>query len=628
MVNLDIAAALSVSFLEKYAPAQAHHSRPVWMRSRYSSSPNLGQLRGWAGAESPQPLYFAVRDEELGVIAIRLNRVLAFTSVFLSNLLRSQKRMQDALAYALQAELIFRELREDTPDEFALAHAHSVLEVRLCLATEPQQADQQELAEWLESQLPEAVRLLYAESARRRDIDGLQQNLAMLLAIARESPSQDQLATLDELTTNAVDHLRAGALPEALLMLRYAEAFAREVHRSATAGVALCRVLNSLALAEEQAGLDTALGTAREAFAIALELFSAPDADQQETARVLATAAQGLANRLATAGRADDAFEARQKSLDALAMVYDRRRPDDVWTTVALLSVLMKDAESRGNLTKIPQESFVFATDVLEGFTTHRDMVRLPGLLASVGFLTVTALARRNDSEATARALDAVAALAHRLPGEATIVSAMVLSPLNAIGCYLRAHRLDLADAALAALAGLVDEHPENVEARLQLAKCGNQLVNAYVDLDLAKAAAVIGVAGPALRSDEYLAILPSLGEDDPPGYLEWLTQIEAAGQTPGVTGSHIGPLSPEELEVAVADYRSTTTQRDAELGVSHPLTIATRLRLAILLEQAGDAATAAEEARKAYESSFEVLGPSDVTTIDALEVWRRCAPT
>jgi hypothetical protein len=275
-------------------------------------------------------------------------------------------------------------------------------------------------------------------------------------------------------------------------------------------------------------------------------------------------------------------------------------------------------------LTELKDTTFTFAIDVMEGFTTHRDLARVGGFLTSIGFLTVTGLARRNDSVATARALDALASLAHRHPTDAGIVSAMALTPLNAIGCHLQTHRLDLADAALEALAALVAEHPDNAQARIELGKCGNRLVNAYIDLDVSRAAATIGVASAGLRSPEYLEILPSFGESDIPGYLEWLDQIEAAGGEEGSAGG-AAEISPEDLERLIPDYRATAMDRAAELGPGHPLTIATRLRLALCLELSGDVRSAEAEAREAYEAAVASLGPQDATTVEALEVWRRC---
>jgi hypothetical protein len=49
---------------------------------------------------------------------------------------------------------------------------------------------------------------------------------------------------------------------------------------------------------------------------------------------------------------------------------------------------------------------------------------------------------------------------------------------------------------------------------------------------------------------------------------------------------------------------------RATELGASHSLTIATRMRLALLLELSDDTTGAAHEARQAYEASLEALGP------------------
>jgi hypothetical protein len=314
-----------------------------------------------------------------------------------------------------------------------------------------------------------------------------------------------------------------------------------------------------------------------------------------------------------------------QRAIEAMAIVYDPDRADDVWSTSAWLSGAMHMAESQEVLTELTDTTFSLAIDVLEGFTTHRDLARVADFLGGMGFLTVTGLARRNDSEATARALNALARLAHRYPNETGIVSAMVFAPLNAIGCHLQTYRLDLADAALEGLAALVADQPTNAEARIQLAKCGDQLVNTYIDLDMSRAAAAVKIAGAALRSPEYLTILPSLGEDDPAGYRAWLDQIETAGEDERSRGGKAAETSHADIERAIADYRATTLQRTETLGFDHPLTIATRLRLALFLQLSGDSASAKTEACRAYEAAVASLGPDHVATAQAREVWHQC---
>lgn len=622
--NLYVAAALCAAYLQKNLPGQP------------DPSPEAAAHRDLIVTETPDSfetereeasrLFFVVDPDDQGTIASDLNENLGFASVHLAAALRSQDRNEEALSFALQAEGIFRELKAEAPDEFAPAHAQALLEARLCLSEEALGQHHGAVLEMIAPQLPAALLLLSADPARRGDLDALDYTVSLLVATARETPRADQAETLNDLVTEAVAHLRSGSLAVALVMLRWAEVFARAfVEPSVEERAALVRVLNALAWAEDEAGIDTALPRAEEAYALCVDASRLPDADEQLMARMRATTSSMLSNRLTNAGRSAEALEAKQRAIEAMALVYDRDKADDVWSASAWLSEAMSVAENRGVLTELTDTVFSFAIDVLEGFTTHRDLDRVGDFLASTAFLTVTGLARRNDSEATARALEALASLAHRYPAEAGIVSAMVLTPLNAIGCHLQTHRLDLADAALEALAALVAEHPDNAEARVQLAKCGNQLVNAYIDLDVTRAAATIHVAGAALRSPEYLAILPSLGEDDPPGYLEWLDQIEAAGAHQGSAEEGMAEMSPEDLERAISDYRATTSAREAELGPGHPLTIATRLRLARFLEVSGDTASAGAEARRAYEAAVPALGPEDVTTVEALEVWRRC---
>jgi len=622
--NLYVAAALCAAYLQKNLPGQPDPSPDAAAHRDLISTETWDSFE--AEREEASRLFFVTRPDNRGTIASNLNEILGFASAHLAGALRSQDRNEEALSFALQAEAIFRELKDAAPDEFAHAHAQAMLEARLCINEESPDPGHRAILEMLAPQLPAALSLLSADPARRGDLDSLQSMMSLLVAAARETPRADQVETLNDLIRDAVAHLRAGSLAVARVMLRWGEAFARAfVEPSVDERVALSRVLNALAWAEDDAKIETAVPRAEEAYAIAVDASSLPGADEQLMARQRATTSSGLANRLTNAGRAAEALEAKQRAIEAMALVYDRDKADDVWSASAWLSEAMGVAESRGVLTELTDKTFSFAIDVLEGFATHRDLARVAGFLASMGFLTVTGLARRNDSEATARALDALASLAHRYPNETGIVSAMMLTPLNAIGCHLRTHRLDLSEAALEALAALVAEHPDNAEARIQLAKCGNQLVNAYIDLDVSRAAAAIKIAGAALRSPEYLAILPSLGENDPPGYLEWLDQIEAAGGDQGSTGDQAAEISPEDLERAIADYRATTVGRAAELGPGHPLTIATRLRLALYLELSGDMVSAEAEARQAYEAAVAALGPDDVTTAEALEVWRRC---
>lgn len=544
--NLTLAAALCAGYLQGSASAQALDDTIPVQRPPRAEEPGTS---GVGGADvDDSRLYFAVPSEFNGAVLASLHEALATVSTALAATLTALGRAEEGLPYAVQSLEIFSELAAGSPDAFAVSHANAVLVTRTCADPCPPGPEVDAIRQSIADELPEALRVLSAEAGRRQDLGDLQQFLTGLAAAVLEGGVEDQVRAVDHMVDQGLDHLRADRIAASLVALGMARQLAQRLPPSGEGRAAEGRALNALARAEDRAGLETAAATAEQAVLVTDSIPVTDPLLEARAARQRAAVANGWANRLQAAGRLDEAFVAAQQALDALASVWDPDEPDDVWTMAALAQRLLRLAEEQGKLSEVSQATLLLATQVVEQFAGHRDSTRTVDYLAMASFLTVTEFARRDDSEHAARAQRALRRLAEQHPTHATAVEARTLVTLNALLCHVRTRRLDLAEEALEDLASSSTQRPDDAQATVQLAQCANRLINVYVDLDITAASKVVRLADRALRSPEYLSVLPSLGEDDPPGYLLWLEQIVAAADREA-TDVVSGDVAPSQLD-------------------------------------------------------------------------------
>jgi hypothetical protein len=314
-------------------------------------------------------------------------------------------------------------------------------------------------------------------------------------------------------------------------------------------------------------------------------------------------AAHAHSMRLAKAGRVDEAFAAERDAVLHLIPVYEPERTDQVFVAVSMTGRLFTLAEQGGRLADVPDEILRFGVTILEAFPGHRAEHQIMDSLACLGFGAVSAYSQRRDSDGVAAAHRGLIVLSTRYPDAELLRGARLMAAFNAVRCHLRTDRLDLATIAYEDAAMLAADGADDV-ALVEQAKCANALLNVLVDVDFACAAAFVHAAGPALRSPAYLAVLPQLGEDDPPGYLDWLDQIET-GRGVAINAD----TDPAVLAALDADHRATLAERLRSMGEDHPATLAVRLNLAKILRLRGRRDEAAAELTAALEAHRRLHG-------------------
>ncbi|WP_444951790.1 hypothetical protein [Micromonospora ureilytica] len=510
-------------------------------------------------------------------------------------------RPEEALDPAMRAVAIIREHAAQSPDGHGVEHAQAILTAARALEAADERDPLVAAARGAVGEaLPAAVIELCQDRGRRRDLNGMRVYATFAVNIFTKIGAKASavlvdvfvdlgLAWLDNVGEEPVERVDAAAvvIEAAVAAGRTLEGDERLAFQRAL--IARGRLHERLADGPDT-GAEAAVAAAREAVRVAN--------DGPLMAR--AVAANSLSNRLANAGRIEEAARAAADAVRDLAAVYRPDRADQVFVAAAWTRRLFALTEPGGG----PDADLLgFAVSLLTSYRSHRAADTVLGNLTAIGFEAVMVYVRRGDAEGAARAHRALGALADAT-GHEGVRRARVLVAFSALCGHLRAGRVDLA----------VEAHDDVADVRnvdeqvVQWAKCANALINVYVDTDFAAAQELAMRAGPALRSPQYLAVLPSLGENDPPGYLAWLDEIVAGhGVIPGADRA--------TLEALEADYRATVAQRRRDFGEHHEATLATRVKYAQILHWLGRTAEARTELGAALEASRSERGPDHEQT-------------
>ncbi|MDQ7908089.1 tetratricopeptide repeat protein [Phytohabitans sp. ZYX-F-186] len=550
-----------------------------------------------AAAVPPGRTVPAVPPEEVGELYYGLALALLGRAQVLDDL----KRPAEALPAAVRALGMLRERAAQAPDAYGLAHAKAVLATARCLASAVR-GDPDGAAAAAPLVLPylmaAALQVLEDAGVRRR-LDEVRSGAAYLAGLVKSMSGEDPdpfVAAVDAQVDLGLAWLADDRPAEAALAAAAAVESAQAlIERFGEVGrLPLQRALMARSrIRERAADVEAALADAAEAVQTA-----AHDLD-----RVVAAHTQSI--RLGRAGRGAEAFAAERDAVEHLIPLYRPDQTDQVFAAVHMTGRLFVLAEEGDRLAELGDDVLRFGVSVLTSFPGHRAEARILDSLAFIGFGAIRAYGARDDPANVAAAHRALTALTTRYPAAEVLRDARVMAAFNAIRCHLRNGRLDLATAAYEDVAALAEADGGTDEAILvEQAKCANVLLNVLVDVDFARAAELVRAAGPALRSPAYLAVLPRMGEDDPPGYLEWLDQI-ASGQ--GVVVDQ--DTDPAVLATLDADHRATLAERLRTMGEDHPATLAVRINLAEILRLRGLRGEAVAELTAALESYRRVHG-------------------
>ncbi|MBG6065614.1 hypothetical protein [Micromonospora ureilytica] len=511
-------------------------------------------------------------------------------------------RPEEALDPAMRAVTIIREHAVQSPDGHGVEHAQAILTAARALAARREAADESDplvaaARGAVAEALPAAVIELCRDRGRRRDLNGMRVYAAFAVNIFTKIGAKAAAVLVDAFVDLGLSWLdNVGGEPvervdAAAVVIEAAVAVGRTLDDNERLAFQRALIARGRLYERLADGPDTeAEAASREAVRVAR--------DGPLLAR--AVAANSLANRLANAGRIEEAARAEADAVRDLAAFYQPDRADQVFVAAAWTRRLFVLTEPGGG----PDDDLLgFAVSLLTSYRPHRAADTVLGNLTAIGFEAVMVHVRRGDAEGAARAHRALGALADAT-GDEGVRRARVLVAFSALCGHLRAGRVDLAVEAHDDVAGVRCGDEQVV----QWARCANALINVYVDTNFAAAQELAMRAGPALRSPQYLAALPSLGENDPSGYLAWLDEIVAGhGVIPGADRV--------TLEALEADYRATVAQRRRDFGEHHEATLATRVKYAQILHWLGRTAEARTELGAAVEASRSQRGPDHEQT-------------
>ncbi|MGC4869306.1 hypothetical protein ACLQ3B_28140 [Micromonospora sp. DT53] len=509
-------------------------------------------------------------------------------------------RPEEALDPAMRAVTIIREHAVQSPDGHGVEHAQAILTAARALEAADERDPLVAAARGAVGEaLPAAVLELCRDRGRRGDLNGLRVYATFAVNIFTKIGGKAAAVLVDTFVDLGLAWLdNVGGEP-----VERVDAATVVIEAAVAAG----RTLDDNERLVFQRAL-MARGRLHERLADGPDTEAEAEAAAREAVRVAqdgpllarAVAANSLSNRLANAGRIGAAARAEADAVRDLAAVYRPDRADQVFVAAAWTRRLFALAEPGGG----PDADLLgFAVSLLTSYRPHRAADTVLGNLTAIGFEAVMVYVRRGDAEGAARAHRALSALADAT-GDEGVRRARVLVAFSALCGHLRAGRVDLAVEAHDDVA-CVRSGDEQV---VQWAKCANALINVYVDTNFACAQELAMRAGPALRSPQYLAALPSLGENDPSGYLAWLDEIVAGhGVIPGADRA--------TLEALEADYRATVARRRRDFGEDHEATLATRVKHAQILHWLGRTAEARIELGVALEASRNQRGPDHEQT-------------